>query len=138
MTGSIQVKNKAYYVVLNFKDKDTGKRKLRWFPTGLDAKGNNKHRAQQMLEELKAQYSGRESIDLAAQMPFSECLEKWLKDKKSTIELSTWESYETYIMRNLLPYFEKQQVTLEKVKPQHIKAYYDFKMQGGRLDGKEG
>ena len=48
MTGSLQVKNGKYYMVLN--STENGKRKQKWISTGLTEKGN-KRRAEQMLRE---------------------------------------------------------------------------------------
>ena len=40
MTGSLQVKNGKYYMVLN--STENGKRKQKWIYTGLSAKGNKR------------------------------------------------------------------------------------------------
>ena len=53
MTGSLQKKTLAdgkeyYYMVLNFYDRHTGKRKPKWIPTELPVKGN-KRKAEQLL-----------------------------------------------------------------------------------------
>ena len=50
MTGSIQVNKGKWYCVLNMKD-EYGKRKLKWFSTGLPEKGN-KRAAKEKLEQL--------------------------------------------------------------------------------------
>ena len=60
MTGSLQQKTladgKAYfYIVLNFYDRHTGKRKPKWIATGLPVKGN-KRKAEQLLYEEIAKY----------------------------------------------------------------------------------
>lgn len=44
ITASLQIKNNIYQVVLNYKDIN-GKRKQKWFSTGLSQKGNNKRLA---------------------------------------------------------------------------------------------
>lgn len=40
MTGSLQVKNGKYYMVLN--STENGKRKQKWISTGLTEKGNKR------------------------------------------------------------------------------------------------
>lgn len=60
MTGSLQKKTLSdgkeyYYMVLNFYDKHTGKRKPKWIPTGLLVKGN-KRKAEQILHDTLAQH----------------------------------------------------------------------------------
>ena len=48
MTGSLQIKNNKYYIVLN--TYENGKRKIKWIHTDLPAKGN-KTKAQKLLRE---------------------------------------------------------------------------------------
>ena len=48
MTGSLQVKNDKFYMVLN--STENGKRKQKWISTGLPVKGS-KRKAEQMLRE---------------------------------------------------------------------------------------
>ena len=48
MTGSLQIKNDKYYIIVNLKE--NGKRKQKWIATGLDVKGN-KRKAEQLLRE---------------------------------------------------------------------------------------
>ena len=48
MTGSLQIKNNKYYIVLNTYEK--GKRKIKWISTDLPVKGN-KTKAQKLLRE---------------------------------------------------------------------------------------
>ena len=45
MTGSLQIKNDKFYMVLN--STENGKRKQKWISTGLPVKGN-KRKAEQM------------------------------------------------------------------------------------------
>ena len=53
ITASLQIKNNIYQVVLNYKDIN-GKRKQKWFSTGLSQKGNNKRLANQKMQEILA------------------------------------------------------------------------------------
>lgn len=53
MTGSLQVKNGKFYMVLNIYE--NGKRKFKWIATGLNEKGN-KRKAEQMLRETLQTY----------------------------------------------------------------------------------
>ena len=48
MTGSLQVTNDKFYIIVN--TKENGKRKQKWIATGLDVKGN-KRKAEQLLRE---------------------------------------------------------------------------------------
>lgn len=55
ITASLQIKNNIYQVVLNYKDIN-GKRKQKWFSTGLSQKGNNKRLANQKMQEILADF----------------------------------------------------------------------------------
>lgn len=134
MTATLRIKNDRYYAVVSYKNGSEYKQK--WVALGLPAK-NNKRRAEAMLEEIKREYSERYST-LYGDEPLVQYIRKWLIKKKPLIELSTWEGYQIYAERHIIPYFEPLNLTLRDVKPQHIRDYYNFKYTSGRLDGKEG
>ena len=134
MTGSLQIKNKKYYAVLNFKDL-TGKRVVKWVSLHLDEKGNKK-RATAMLNQLLIEYADKEVIKTAPL--FTDYISEWLDLEKGRIELSTWESYESYSRTHIIPYFKRLNLTVDKITPAHIKAFYDEKSRRGRLDKKAG
>ena len=53
LTGNLQIKNNKYYAVIN--RKVDGKRKPKWIPLGLPARGN-KRQAEALLNRLIAEY----------------------------------------------------------------------------------
>ena len=59
MTGSLQVKNGKYYMVLN--STENGKRKQKWISTGLPEKGNIR-KAEQMLREKLTEEEKRNPV----------------------------------------------------------------------------
>lgn len=134
MTANLKVKNDRYYAVINYKD--CGEYKQKWIALGLPTK-NNKRKAEMMLDEIKRKYEEQYSTP-AGDMPFVIYLKQWLEKKKPLIQMSTWEGYEIYVTRHIIPYFEPLNISLRELKPRHIKDYYEFKYTKGRLDGKEG
>lgn len=136
MTGSLQIKKGRFYAVLNFKD-EQGNRKPKWFPTGLEERGN-KRKAQAVLDKLLAQHQGQNVLKDRAQMLFSDYVLEWIELEKSRIEHTTWESYECYARRHIAPYFEALDLRVCDISAQYIKSYYDYKANGGRLDKKAG
>lgn len=141
MTGSLQTKNGKFYIVLNFKD-NKGKYKTKWIGTGLEIK-NNKRKAEQMIpnivnENLSLENQEEEKQEEKQEEYFVDFLKSWLENKKDKIELLTWESYDTYVSKHLVPYFEILSLKLTEIKPKHIIDYYECKFKGGRCDGKEG
>lgn len=134
MTVTLTIKNNRYYAVVNYKEEDQYKQK--WIALGLPVK-NNKRKAEAMLDEIKKDFQERYSTP-AGDMLFVIYIKQWLQRKKPLIQLSTWEGYEIYVTRHIIPYFEPLKLSLRDLRPQHIKGYYEFKYTEGRLDGKPG
>lgn len=134
MTASLKIKGDRYYAVINYKEGTNYKQK--WIALGIPAK-NNKRRAEAMLDEIKREYEERYSTP-AGDMMFVTYARQWLERKKTCTELSTWEGYQIYVERHIVPYFEPLKLSLRDVKPQHIMDYYHYKYTSGRLDGKDG
>lgn len=135
MTGSLQQKSGYFYAVLNYTD-DNGKHKKKWVKTGLEIKGN-KRKGELFLNDLLAQ-SKDEDFRSSSKIMFCDFIKQWIKNKKNKIELSTWESYDMYARKHIIPYFEKLNLTLKQVTPNHIMNFYNYEFVGGRCDGKEG
>lgn len=74
MTGSLQVKNGKYYMVLN--STENGKRKQKWISTGLTEKGN-KRKAEQMLREKLTEEEKRNPV-VRTDMTVVDCVRRWL------------------------------------------------------------
>lgn len=130
MTGSVQLSKNYWYCVLNMRD-ENGKPKKKWISTGLPQKGNKK-KAQAILNELLVQYEGHDVITNYAEMPFSEYCDHWLKGKKETIELTTYQGYE-YRIAHIRRYFENRKTILSKVTPRDIKEFYEYLLTDGNM-----
>ncbi len=135
MTGSLQVKNNIYYIVINTYDKD-GKRKPKWISSGLEVKGNKK-RAEQMLRETLREYEAKENL-VYCDMLFSDAIRQWLKDSAVRMDSVTLQGNEHLAKAQLLPYFDKLQIKLVDVNRRVLQAYFDEKSKSGRIDGKGG
>jgi len=136
ITGSIQVKNGKWYVVLNLYD-EAGTRVPKWIATGLIERGN-KRKAEEIKKKKIAEYESRASSPSPQRTMFADFAVSWLKSKKGSIELSTWENYENCTINHIVPYFKKKKLAVDEVTPKHIRDYYTYKTTGGRLDGKKG
>ena len=135
MTGCLKIKNDTYYAVLNFKE--GGKYKQKWITTKLNVKGN-KRKATEFLNNLLNEYSDSDFLNKKESIKFTDYLEKWLKSKKGKIEQSTWDGYYNSIVKHIVPYFKPLDLDITDLKPKHIRDYYDYKFNYGRLDGKNG
>jgi integrase len=128
LTGSLQIKNDIYYAVLNLKDAN-GKRKVKWVSTKLSVKGN-KRKADDFLNNLKAEYDGTEPKQ-CNKLLFADYMLKWLEIVKPTIELTTYSSYCQIIKGHIYNYFKPLNVTLTDLSPTHIQTYYQKLMSEG-------
>ena len=136
MTGSLQEKRGIYYCVLSYKDPIEGKFKTKWVSTRLPVK-NNKRKAEQFLEETLKKYEGQDLTQLLNKN-FCEYMREWLESKKNKVELSTWEGYQTYVEKHIIPYFEPLNLNLKDLLPIHFMNYNEFKFTKGKINGKGG
>ena len=87
MTGSLQIKNGKYYMVLN--STENGKRKQKWFSTGLPEKGS-KRKAEQMLRETLRQHELQNGI-VKSDVLFADYVRLWLADAKRKVDPVTYQ-----------------------------------------------
>ncbi len=135
MTGSIQEKNGKLYAVLSYKDTD-GNPKRKWVSTGLNIRGNKK-KAEAMLPDIIEANTELE-VKESGQILFVDYVRSWLLHKKPSVQQSTYEGYELYATRHIIPYFEPLGLTIDQVTPKHILDYYEDRMKSPRLDHKVG
>lgn len=134
MTGSLQIKNGKYYMVLN--GTENGKRKQKWVSTGLTEKGN-KRKAEQMLREKLAEAERKELLP-CADMSVSECVRRWLTQAQRRVDEVTYRSYLHTAETHILPYFDEAALTLKDCTIAALQVYFDEKARNGRKDGKGG
>jgi len=90
------------------------------------AKGN-KRKATEFLEGLKQEYEKKEQMENLEGdgILFVDFMEERFKTIRPTIERATYGSYEQLYKSRIKPHFEKLNLTISEVKPQHIQALYD-------------
>lgn len=144
MTGSLQIKNNKYYLVLNLYR--NGKRKVKWINTDLPVKGN-KTKAQKLLRETLKQYEEEEARlaelqDSPALMPFTDAIRKWYAYKTADIECPidpiTQQGYEIMMRVQIMPYFTEKGYRLCDINKQNLQAFINEKATKGKLDGSGG
>lgn len=134
MTGSLQIKNDKYYMVLN--STENGKRKQKWLSTGLPEKGN-KRKAEQMLRETLRQHELQNGI-VKSDVLFADYIRLWLADAKRKVDPVTYQGYEVLTNSQILPYFLQSSVRLQDITADILQTYIDEKQTYGRMDGKGG
>lgn len=132
MTGSLQIKNGKYYMVINYYD--NGKRKQKWICTELEIKGN-KRLAEQML---RTQLQSFEVKKPTSDKLFSDCIKDWLKIIIRRVDEVTFQGYKTLADTQVLPYFEQNKLKLGEISIANLQDYFDYKAKNGRKDGKGG
>lgn len=60
----------------------------------------------------------------------------WLKEQQLHLEKSTYEAYQTYILKHIAPYYSG--LPLEDLRASHVNAYCREKLRSGRCDWKSG
>lgn len=131
MTGSLQIKNGKYYIVLNIYE--NGKRKNKWIKTGYPAKGN-KRKAEALLRETIVSYTEPTCGDIL----FSDSIRHWLENSRRRVDEVTYQGYQVLAESQLLPYFDANGLRLQDVTTEALQAYIDEKEKSGRRDGKGG
>jgi integrase len=125
-TGSLQIKGGKYYVVARIKLADGGKIPQQWIPTDVSSRGNNKRRAEarkrEILTKLEETYDNSATADTTL---FVDCVERFIKSKKSSLRINTYESYIQYWNTGVKPFFAKLNLRLGEVSRLHIKRFID-------------
>lgn len=135
MTGSLQVKNGKYYVVINTTDSN-GKRKQKWVSTGLEAKGNKK-KAEKMLRDVIQKYE-LTGYNEKSDILFCDYMKLWLERTEKSVDIITYQGYSSVAKAHIIPYFENKRLKLSAVNRDVIQEYINVKSGNGRLDGKGG
>lgn len=97
VSGHLQVKKGYYYVVLSYND-NNGKRRVKYFSTGLPEKGN-KRKAEAELSRIRGEFEPPNEVgELAADMLFADYLLQWLDIVKVRVKATTFGSYEQMVV----------------------------------------
>lgn len=135
MTGSLQIKNGKYYMVLNTHTPE-GKRKLKWLSTGLSVKGNKK-KAEALLRKTLNEYE-EETLCASSEMLFSDAVKLWLAEAEQHVDEVTMQGYRSLANVHIIPYFDAHGLRLCDITHTILQAYVDEKAKRGRVDGKGG
>lgn len=120
MTGSLQVKNDKFYMVLN--STENGKRKQKWISTGLPVKGNKRKAEQRLREKLSEEETLAPAV--CSDMPVSACVRKWLSEVKRRVDDVTFQSYDLIARKHILPYFDANGLRLCLCDVKALQAYF--------------
>lgn len=127
VSGHLTAKKNHWYAVLNLKYPD-GRRYSKWISTGLTIAGN-KRKADELLQELRRQYSLNEDLHPSGIM-FTGYLSGWLKNIRSVVAVTTYCSYQK-LTNEICAYFEPLDLHLSEVTHSQIQNYYSWLFERG-------
>ena len=130
VAGHLQEKNDFYYIVLSYKDA-AGKRKTKWEATGLSVK-RNKKKAEALLLERRRNFmvpTAPAEIRLDDDILFSDFMLKWLEVTKSTVQITTYASYQGMVERVIVPYFRKRNIKLVDLEATDLQDFYNKQLE---------
>lgn len=119
MTGSLQIKNDKFYMIINLKE--NGKRKQKWISTGLEVKGN-KRKAEQMLREFLTSQEHVQSKPKSSVL-FSDYIRHWLTIAERRVDSVTFQGYRLMANAQVIPYFENTAVRLGDVDRESLQRF---------------
>lgn len=128
VSGSLQIKNKKYYIVLNLYD-GQGDRKQKWINTKLDIKGN-KRRAEKMLSEMLAEYQKKDVVFYST-ITVADYFNEWLEEIVISVRPNTYRTYFSNMKNHIIPYFENKKILLQELNTYDLEEYYFSKLQKG-------
>ncbi len=131
MRGSIQRRGKgSWRLVFDLERDHRGKRRQR-----VVTFRGNKRDAERELSRLISAYENSGFVE-PHRLTVAEYLDRWLEDSALRTSAKTHERYAEICRKHLFPALGG--LTLTKLSPMHIQAYYAEALRDGRRDGKGG
>lgn len=141
VAGHLRNRNGVWYVSMSYTDAN-GKKKSVLRSTGIPAEKGNKKKAEKALMEARKQL--QEQLDrgdpdtLTVQketLLFTKFLADWLEMMRSSVEITTFASYQTTVTRRIIPYFDKNypKLRLVDLTPKMIQDYYTYEIKVNHL-----
>ena len=138
VAGHLRQKGDYWYLVLSYID-ENGVKRTPSKSTKLPVKGN-KHKAEEMLlkwrlevdEELQERILAKKSgKQYGEKIQFTKFLADWLKMMKSSVEPTTYASYDLTIRKRIISYFDEHypKLLLRDVTAKHIQDYYTYELE---------
>ena len=95
--------------------------------TGIKVARGNKHLAEEKAREIVAEYEDIKYSDFC-NMTLDHYMWDYLQRHKPQLSNTTYDNYVSMYNRHIKPYFSKLKLSLKKIKPMHIIAYINAKL----------
>ncbi|WP_339233923.1 tyrosine-type recombinase/integrase [Oceanobacillus sp. FSL W7-1281] len=116
MRGHIIKRGKKYSIVVDIGRDHNNKRKQKWF-SGYKRKKDAEDDLPNVINKLKKGYTD------PANMTMEEYFNQWLDRKKSTVAPGTYEHYESYMRKHIIPGLGRWKIS--KLESYHIESFMD-------------
>lgn len=154
LKARLSIQKGRYYAVLD--RTVNGKRQRKTIGLGFEGSTKNFHKATEKMKRIKEEWEAKEqqtghiigfndqvkqereeerqrfmeveTPSNIASMRFEEYLVFWLKNKETTIQQSTFNSYYISIHSIIYPYFSQKKLKLKDVTPYHLEEFYACEM----------
>lgn len=153
VSGSVQLKNGIYYMILS--TKIGGRRKQKWITTRLPERGNKKVANRMLSNILNGIDTGEIDVQILFENPgyykekiykqdtensndtknqknvlFCDYLVEWVQLQKSKVKPCTYASDANTVYKHLYPYFKEKGIYLRDITSQDITDYFTAKHNG--------
>lgn len=116
MRGHIAKKGDKYYIVVDMGRDHKNKRKQKWF-SGYEKKKDAEKDLPNILNKLEKGYKD------PANMTLEEYFNQWLDRKKNTVAPGTYEHYESYMRKHIIPGLGQWKIS--KLESHHVESFMD-------------
>lgn len=134
VAGHLREQNGYFQMILSWKNID-GIRKSKSISTGLPVKGNKK-RAEAMLLKARREFNPDNLLE-NANIPFSDFLMKWLKDRGASLGAATYTTYAYDVKNYIFPYFRDHTISVVNVTPKDLEGFYQYELQDDDASAEE-
>ena len=134
MSVSLQEKKVTYYAVFRVQDFN-GNTKQKWVSTKIPAKRGNKREALSVAKQIANDYNSNYVVSYPS-VPFVDWIGAWLQQKKNSVDVITFQGYQSYYEKHIKPWFGEHSKPLGRISAQDLQAYYNAKAKPA--DGSQG
>jgi hypothetical protein len=123
-----------YYIVLEYKDPETGKDKAKWLQQDIPVKGNNKRAIEERRKEIEAEYESQDpeapaEPDLRGDTLFTDYIIQWLESQRVALADTTYQCYEHQVCNRIVPYFLPKKIKLKDLTPKELVKFMNDELE---------
>lgn len=133
MISFLSKRQNMWYVILRYTDINGATKEKR-----VSTRCSKKSDAELKIGDIVLQYEGLEKASATPDIMAYEFFARWKEKQKNCVQLSTYEGYDTYFGKHIIPYFRERKIKICELRPKDIKSFVDYLTSNGRCDGQGG